>query len=117
PGGVERYANDPRDTSTPDAMLVLFTLIAQRHDGLSAENHEKLVRWMTETKTGPLRLKAGLPKGSVVAHKTGTMPGTTNDVGIIDGRILLVIFTKASKMTNEEVEPDIAAAASSVYDA
>jgi beta-lactamase class A len=116
-GGAERYANDPRDTSTPDAMLALFTLIAQRRDGLSAENHEKLIRWMTETKTGPLRLKAGLPKGAVVAHKTGTMPGTTNDVGIIDGRILLVIFTKASKMTNEEVEPDIAAAASSVYDA
>ena len=110
PGGVEQYANDPRDTSTPEAMLALFTWIAR-------EEPEQLMRWMIETKTGPKRIKAGLPKSAVVAHKTGTMPGTTNDVAIVDGRIVMVIFTKGSKMTNEEVEPDIAAVARSVYDA
>ncbi len=108
-GGRERYASDPRDTATPDAMLGLFIDIAQKRP-------EKLMRWMTETTTGPKRIKAGLPKGTVVAHKTGTMPGTTNDVAIIDGRYVVAIFTKASKLENEDVEPDIAAVARAVYE-
>jgi beta-lactamase class A len=109
PGGRERYARDPRDTATPDAMVGLFTGIVQTRP-------EKLMRWMTETTTGPKRIKAGLPSGTVVAHKTGTMPGTTNDVAIIDGRYVVAIFTKASKMENEDVEPDIAAVARAVYE-
>jgi beta-lactamase class A len=110
PGGRERYARDPRDTATPAAMLALFTSIAKHSDA-------RLMRWMTETTTGPHRIKAGLPKGTVIAHKTGTMPGTTNDVAIVDGRYIIAIFTKASKQPNEAVEPDIAAVARAVYDA
>jgi beta-lactamase class A len=116
PGGVKRYATDPRDTTTPDAMLALFTLIAQKREGLSPANHEKLMRWMTETKTGPNRIKAGIPD-AVIAHKTGTMPGTVNDVAIIDGRYVLAIFTKASTTKDEKAEADIAAIAREVYDA
>ena len=109
PGGREHYASDPRDTATPDAMVALFTDIAQKRP-------ENLMRWMIETKTGPKRIKAGLPKTAVVAHKTGTMPGTTNDVAIIDGRYVVAIFTKASKLENEKVEPDIAAVTRAVYE-
>ena len=116
PGGVERYATDPRDTATPDEIVALFTKIAQKREGLSSANHEKLMRWMTETKTGPNRIKAGIPN-AVVAHKTGTMPGTVNDVAIIDNRIVLAIFTKASKTKDEKAEADIAAIARAVYDA
>jgi beta-lactamase class A len=115
PGGVERYATDPRDTTTPDAMVALFSLIAQKREGLSPANHEKLMRWMTETKTGPNRIKAGIPDpDAVIAHKTGTMPGTVNDVAIIDGRYVLAIFTKASKTNDEKAEADIAAIARNV---
>ena len=114
PGGVERYATDPRDTTTPDEMLAFFTRIAQKRDGLSPANHEKLLRWMTETTTGPHRIKAGIPN-AVIAHKTGTMPGTVNDVAIIDGRYVLAIFTKASTTKDEKAEADIAAIARNVY--
>jgi len=117
PGGVERYAIDPRDTATPDEMLALFIAIAKKRDGLSAANHEKLMRWMIETKTGANRIKAGVPSGTVIAHKTGTMPGTTNDVAIVEGRIVMVIFTKASKSKDADIESDIAAVARAVYDA
>lgn len=116
PGGIQRYATDPRDTTTPDEMLALFTKIAQKREGLSPANHEKLMRWMTETTTGPHRIKAGIPN-AVIAHKTGTMPGTVNDVAIIDGRYVLAIFTKASKTTkDEDAEADIAAIARAVYE-
>jgi hypothetical protein len=36
PGGVEQYAIDARDTSTPDAMAELLETFWKRRDGLSA---------------------------------------------------------------------------------
>ena len=115
PGGPERYATDVRDTATPAGMLTLFTAIAQQRDGLSKKSHDLLLRWMTEGTIGAKRIKAGVPKGVVLAHKTGSGPGTTNDVAIIDGRIVMVIFTKNATVETEEVEPDIAAVARAVY--
>lgn len=120
-GGLARYAADMRDTSTPDAMADLLVAFWQRRDGLSKESHDLLAHWMTVTPTGPRRVKAGLPSGATFVHKTGTMPGTTNDVGIIvspDGKhhIILAVFTKGSRRdVTEEQEDDIAAVARKVY--
>ena len=122
PGGVERYASDVRDTSTPDAMAELLVAFWRGRDGLSKSSHDLLVHWMTVTPTGKRRLVAGVPPGAVVTHKTGTMPGTTNDAGIItspDGRhhIAIAIFTKGSKRdVTAEAEEDIAAIARKVYE-
>jgi len=62
---------------------------------------------MLGTKTGPRRIVSVLPKGATFAHKTGTMPGTFNDVGIItspDGKhhIAIAMFVKGSKSTEDE---------------
>lgn len=113
-GGVETYAIDARDTSTPEAMADLFAAFWKGRDGLSRQSHELLVTLLTRTTTGPHRMKAGLPAGATLAHKTGTMPGTTNDAGVIttaDGQhIAIAIFAKASKRDKtEEAEKDIAA--------
>jgi beta-lactamase class A len=114
PSGVETYARDARDTSTPDAMADLLVAFWKRRDGLSRGSHDLLVHWMTTSPTGPRRIKAGAP-GWTLAHKTGTMPGTVNDVGILispDGRrqIALVVFTKASRRdVTKDQEDDIAA--------
>jgi beta-lactamase class A len=38
-----------------------------------------------------------MPAGATIAHKTGTMPGTVNDAGIVvvDGETyVIVVFTK-----------------------
>lgn len=121
PGGMARYAKDVRDTATPDAMAALLATFWQRRDGLSRESHDLLVHWMTVTPTGPRRVKAGLPKGATFVHKTGTMPGTANDAGVIvspDGRqhIVLVVFTKGSRRDiTKDQEDDIAAIARKVY--
>jgi len=55
-----------------------------------------------------------VPAGSTVAHKTGTMPGTTNDVALITlpngEHIALAILTKASKRDiTKDAEEDIRA--------
>lgn len=121
-GGFDRYAVDPRDTSTPEAMAELLAAFWRGRDGLSKSSHELLVHWMTVTPTGKRRIRAGVPPGATVVHKTGTMPGTTNDVAIIvspDGKhhIALAIFTKGSKRdVTSEAEEDIAAIARIVYD-
>ena len=118
PGGVERYAIDERDTATPDDMLNLLVGFWRRNDGLSRELHEFLLDCMINTTTGPNRIKAALPNGATLAHKTGTMPGTNNDAGIVmlsnDEQIALVIFTKAAKAETALVEKDIAAVAAKV---
>ena len=120
-GAKARYAADIRDTSTPDAMADLLTKFWQKRDGLSKESHDLLVHWMTVTPTGARRVKSALPKGATFIHKTGTMPGTTNDVGIIvspDGKqhIVLAIFTKASQrdLTRDQ-EKDIVAVTRKVW--
>ncbi|HJW95170.1 MAG TPA: class A beta-lactamase [Thermoanaerobaculia bacterium] len=118
PGGRERYAIDPRDTSTPKAMAELLRMFYEKREGLSPASHDFAMKAMLETKTGPKRIISVLPKGATLAHKTGTMPGTFNDVGIItspDGKhhIALAIFVKESK--SEKDEQVIAKTAEKVY--
>lgn len=102
PGGPARYAKDPRDTSTPNAMLKLLVKLQRGQVGLSAESREIALRIMSETQTGLHRIRAGIPAAAMLAHKTGTMNGTLNDAGIIDGRIAIAIFTKGSTKSSEE---------------
>jgi beta-lactamase class A len=96
--GEAHYSKDVRDTSTPDAMVELLTRFWNRRLGLSQPMHALAVKLMTETKTGAKRIRAELPAGASLAHKTGTMPGVVNDVGVItlaDGtHIALAVFTK-----------------------
>jgi beta-lactamase class A len=91
--GVAAYNADPRDTATPDEMLALLRKLARGREGLRPDSHERLMRLMLASRN-PHRISNGLPPGTPLAHKTGTMPGVMNDAGIVDGRIVLVIFTK-----------------------
>ena len=121
PGGVERYSMDARDTTSPHAMAELLVAFWQRKDGLSKESHDLLVQWMTETTTGSRRLERAMPAGAVIAHKTGTMPATVNDAGIVvlgDDEVAVAVFTKRGFTSKEQDrEDDLAAAARAAYDA
>lgn len=101
------YSRDPRDTATPDSMADLLRLIAQRKEKLSPASHNLMLAVMEMSMTGPHRLREAMPAGAVLAHKTGSMPGTANDVGIVmtlDGknRVAIAVFTKASAMSEED---------------
>jgi beta-lactamase class A len=121
PGGRERYTNDPRDSATPDDMAALLATFFRRRDGLSKTSHDLLMQWMIGTPTGVRRIKSAVPQGSIVAHKTGSMPGVVNDAAIItssDGRnhVVLVIFSKAGAGDEKVREDEVAAAAKKAYD-
>ena len=118
---ARRYAEDPRDTSSPDAMAELLVKLHRREVLSEAPNVERVLRIMTETPTGPARLKGLLPAGTTVAHKTGSMGGTTNDVGLITlpdgaGHLAIAVFVKGSPKEQPERERAIAEIARTVYD-
>jgi len=98
---------DPRDTTTPDAMVeTLRSLVLRR--ALSPASRARLAGWLVDNKTGDARLRAGLPKGWRVGDKTGTGPdetGTSNDVAVVwrpDGRPALI----AAYLTRATVDGD-----------
>ncbi len=120
PDGRKKYVADPRDTATPDDMAALLATFWNRRDGLSKTSHDLLVKWMIDTPTGVRRIKSAMPAGSVVAHKTGTMPGTVNDAAVVtspDGKnhIVMVIFSKAGTSPEKKRENDVAATAKKVW--
>lgn len=92
------YASDPRDTSTPAAMVKLLAVIHRRAN--------QLLLGMMLRSINTHRIAAGLPAKAIVKHKSGTMPGTLNDVAIVtsydaEHHILMAIFTKGSRMKDE----------------
>jgi beta-lactamase class A len=78
----EAKPGDPRDTTTPVAMLgTMQRLLIE--DALSASSRDRLIAWLLASKTGARRLRAGLPADWRVGDKTGSgNNGTANDVAI-----------------------------------
>lgn len=119
--GAAAYATDLRDTATPAAMLGLLERFYARQAGLSSKSHDFLMKIMVSSPTGERRIRAGAPANAIVAHKTGTMPGTVNDVGIItspDGKhhVLIVVFTKGGRTsTMNQRERAVASITRTVY--
>ena len=114
------FNTDPRDTSTPAAMSMLLRQIWNR-DILSEESSALLVDIMYRCQTGEARLKGVLPAGTEVAHKTGTIGQTTNDVGIIDlpdgaGHVVTVVYVKQSAVEIPDREAVIAQIARAIHD-
>ena len=88
---------------------------------LSVKSHDFIWKVMKQTETGKDRLKAQLPQGTSIAHKTGssgTRAGLTaavNDIGIIflprEHCFFISVFVTNSKedaKTNEKIIADIA---------
>lgn len=79
----EAVAGDPRDTTSPTAMLADLNATVLG-TALSAGSRERLTAWLVGCRTGDKRLRAGLPQGWRVGDKTGTgNNGTANDIAVI----------------------------------
>jgi len=106
---------DNRDSSTPTAMVELLKRI-YRAELIKPQSRNYLLDLMAQCQTGKNRMKALLPAGTPVEHKTGTLTGLTDDVGFItlpDGRrIAVAVFARGG--TNRP--NTIAAAARAIYD-
>jgi beta-lactamase class A len=73
---------DPRDTTTPAAMLGLMRALLLG-DALAAGSRARLAGWMEGATTGRRRLRAGLPPGWRAGDTTGNgANGAANDIAI-----------------------------------
>ena len=100
PHGVRRrnfdaYVGDPVDGARPNAVARALSRLA-KGELLSEQATQQFLTLLDEVKSGPNRLKGGLPEGWSIGHKTGTgqvldivPPGVIgeqagyNDVGIL----------------------------------
>lgn len=102
---------DRRDAATPEASVAFLEGLA-RETWLRDPAHNALVkRLAAESRTGPARIKAGLPAGARFAHKTGLGPSAdglnhaTNDIGLVtlpDGRRFAIAVYLAGATTDAE---------------
>ncbi|SDZ01999.1 beta-lactamase class A [Lysobacter sp. yr284] len=94
---------DPRDTTSPNAMLASMRALLLG-DALSAASRTQLADWLIANKTGDKRLRAGLPKDWRIGDKTGSGNGTTNDIAIVwpSGRKPVFIVTYLTQATGED---------------
>lgn len=114
------FEKDPRDTAAPAAMVdLLGKLLASPL--LKPESRDFLRGVMERCETGQARIKGILPAGTTVAHKTGTIGGTINDVGMITlpgnrGHLLIAVYTKSSSLPAAQRERAIAEISRSLFD-
>ena len=109
----ESLPSDPRDTTTPLAMLGNLQKLVLGN-ALSAKSKDQLTKWLLGNKTGDTRLRAGLPAGWRTGDKTGSGErGTTNDIGVLwppNGTpIVVTIYLTGTQASTEKRNATLAA--------
>lgn len=78
----EATPGDPRDTTTPEAMVADLDRLLLG-DALRPASRAQLAAWLAANKTGDTKVRAGVPATWRVGDKTGSGGhGSNNDVGI-----------------------------------
>jgi beta-lactamase class A len=116
----ERVAADPRDTATPNAMVALLEKI-WRGQAVDRAASDAMLELLKRCRTGENRIRGLLPASTDVAHKTGTLGGVVNDVGIIylpggAGHVAIAVMSKRTRAPLADVERTIADVARYAYD-
>ncbi|WP_104667700.1 class A beta-lactamase [Ensifer adhaerens] len=99
----EAKKGDPRDTTTPAAMLDTLGKLTVG-SALTESSRKQLNAWMVANTTGDLRIRAGLPAAWRVGDKTGTnATGEASDIAIVwpEGRSPLLITVYIAEATAE----------------
>jgi beta-lactamase class A len=93
------FLEDSRDTGTAAGLVSLLASL-HRGEGLGAAARAALLEGLRAAETGPNRIRAGVPPGTVVAHKTGTLGPLTHDVGLValppgSGDVALAVLVRS----------------------
>lgn len=114
-----------RNWASPEGATALLRALHEGH-GLSEQNQALMMKLLTESTPGAKRLKGLLPKGTAVAHKTGTsgaqggITAATNDIGLLtlpNGKhVAIAVFVSDSPAEEATREAVIAKVARAVWD-
>jgi beta-lactamase class A len=115
-----KFSKVIKDQSSPKAMNRLLELIFKK-EILDEASCDFILSVMLKCQTGERRLKGDLPRYVRIAHKTGTIGGTVNNVGLIYlpdnlGHVAITVFTKDTEDDTQDVEDVIAQISRFVYD-
>jgi beta-lactamase class A len=100
----ENVRGDPRDTTSPRAMVGLMNALLCG-DVLKRASREQLIEMLVACETGKKRLRAGLPSHWVVGDKTGTGENNAwNDLAIAmpPGRKPILVAAYMSEGRDDE---------------
>ncbi|ARM87547.1 beta-lactamase [Rhizobium sp. CIAT894] len=105
----EGKKDDPRDTTTPDAMLDTLGNLTLG-SVLTEASSDRLVAWLVASTTGGERLRAGMPAEWKVGDKTGTGPnGSFGDIAVIwppdRGPIVAAVYIAEATVPVKELNP------------
>jgi beta-lactamase class A len=109
-----------KDTARPSDMnRILEKLFAG--EIVDRATSDEIIEILKECQTGPARIPGLLPPGTVVAHKTGTISGSTNDMGIVflpfdAGHLAITVLMKEARASAAERERVIAEISRYAYD-
>jgi beta-lactamase class A len=110
----EDFNKNDKDTAKPADMNRLLEMIVKRQIVNYVASYQ-IMDILKECQTGTARIPGLLPKGTEVAHKSGTIGGSINDTGIVflpydAGHLAITVFmrnTKATTAARERVIADI----------
>ena len=109
---------DIRDSATPRAMVQLLSGLYQGK-WLSDSSRRVILGAMERCRTGVRRIRAMMPSGVTVAHKTGSLNNTSSDIGLIttpDGRTIAVAIYVTGQGSRLNREAKIANIARTIFD-
>jgi beta-lactamase class A len=121
----EEWKLQYENSLTPEAAIALLIAL-HKAEGISKENRELLLKFMTESNNPAGRIKGLLPTETRVAHKTGTggtrdgITSATNDIGIITlpngNHIAIAVFVRDSAADQQTREGVIAKITKAIFD-
>jgi beta-lactamase class A len=115
----ERFNATEKDVATPRQMTLLIEKI-YRGEIVDRASSDQIIEFMNHSMIGQTRIPGLLPEGTRVVHKTGSISGSANDVGIVylpgGGHLIVTIFTKDAKAPLAEREHVIAEISRFAYD-
>ncbi|ULR42987.1 class A beta-lactamase [Rhizobium sp. K102] len=105
----EGRKGDPRDTTTPAAMLDTLGNLTLG-SVLTEASCNRLIAWLVASTTGKERLRAGLPADWKVGDKTGTGPnGSLGDIAVIwppdRGPIVAAVYIAEATVPVKDLNP------------
>ena len=116
----EQFNRTEKDVARPEDMnRILLKLLAGEIVDKAAS--EEIIEILKECQTGPARIPGLLPTDTVVAHKTGTIGGSTNDTGIVflpfnAGHLAITVLMKDARAATADRERVIADVTRFAYD-
>jgi beta-lactamase class A len=108
----EAIPGDPRDTTSPIAMLENLNRFLLGNT-LNPVSRRRLTNWMVACQTGKTKLRSGVPRDWKEGDKTGSGEnGTSNDIAIFwpphRAPILVTAYLTGSKLSDSEQNAIIA---------